>query len=134
MSSHPVARTATDGYSFVTRRLSPGVIRGKDRGCALPPLMASAWVCTFRPPSPSDKGTSMPRLPRLAITAALVLSTSVAVDGGAAASAATAPPGFGYGTPGFVDSAAPSSFSGAQFAGEPSVGVNWKSGAAMYMA
>src|SRR4051812_17726838 len=50
MSSHPAALAATDGYSFVTKRLSPGVIRGKDRRRGVPPLFSSAVVCTFCPP------------------------------------------------------------------------------------
>ncbi len=36
--------------------------------------------------------------------------------------------------PGFTNYAAPSSFTGANDAGEPSIGTNWKSGATMYQA
>ena len=86
---------------------------------------------------------------RLALSAALIVSATVVVDGGVA-SAATPPPGFGYGTPGFVNSAAPadleptyvvgtSQTGGAirndqNNAGEPSIGVNWNTGAALYQA
>src|SRR3954471_19489123 len=72
---------------------------------------------------------------QLAVSALITVVTSVgaSVLFTASVAAATAPAAFGYGTPTFTDSAAPSSFSGAEFAGEPSVGVNWKSGAAMYM-
>lgn len=70
---------------------------------------------------------------QLALSAALVLATTVSVDTGATASAATAPPAFGYGTPTFVNSAAPTTFFGNTTAGEPSIGVDWKTGAAMYM-
>ena len=71
---------------------------------------------------------------RFSLCSALVLSLSaVVIDGGSLASAASPPPAFGYGTAGFVTSAAPSSFSGATVSGEPSVGVDWKTGAAMYM-
>src|SRR5438270_636097 len=46
-------------------------------------------------------------LRQLALPAALVVAASfVIVDNGALASAATAPPAFGYGTPSFVTSAA----------------------------
>ena len=76
----------------------------------------------------------MTPLSRLALSAALVVSASVALDAGATVGAATAQTGFGYGAPGFVNSAAPADFSGATVAGEPSIGVNWQSGAAMYMA
>ena len=58
---------------------------------------------------------------------ALVVPIGVTVAAQTAAQAGTA---FGYGTPTYVNSAAPSSFSNAQFAGEPSVGVNWTSGGA----
>lgn len=70
---------------------------------------------------------------QLALSAALVLTASVGLDAGVSALAATAPPAFGYGTPTYVNSAAPSSFFGATTAGEPSIGVDWKTGAAMYM-
>src|SRR3954470_11781657 len=87
-------------------------------------------------------------LPRLALSAALVLTATVAV-GGSAADATTAPPGFGYGTPGFVNSAAAADLDqtvvarlpGRGFgrsvpdnASEPSIGVNWNTGAALYQA
>jgi hypothetical protein len=67
-----------------------------------------------------------------AITVALSGGAFVAI--GSLATPAGAAGAFGTGTPEFVNSAAPSSFSGATVAGEPSVGVNWKSGAGMYMA
>ena len=89
-------------------------------------------------------------LRRTSLCSALVLALSVVVvDGGSLASAATAPPAFGYGTPGFVNSAAPSDLqptvvaglpglglqrSDQDFAGEPSIGVNWNTGAALYQA
>src|SRR3954466_4036085 len=82
----------------------------------------------------------MRRLRRLAVCAAGCLAAStgalVAVD--QLASAATA--GFGYGSPAFVNSAAPATDSNAgtffssDNSGEPSIGINWNTGAAMYMA
>jgi hypothetical protein len=67
----------------------------------------------------------------VATSAVAVCVGALAIGGSAVAS--SPPTGFGYGTPSFEVSPAPSSFSGATVAGEPSVGVNWKSGAAMYM-
>jgi fibronectin type 3 domain-containing protein len=84
------------------------------------------------------------------LCSALVLAAGAVVGGGAPASAATAPPAFGYGTPAFVNSAAPSTLeptyvvgtsqtgglirNDQDFAGEPSIGVNWNTGAALYQA
>jgi fibronectin type 3 domain-containing protein len=68
---------------------------------------------------------------QLALFASLAAVASVVTAG--SVSAATAAPAFGYGTPTFLTSAAPSSFSGATVSGEPSIGVDWKTGAAMYM-
>ena len=56
-------------------------------------------------------------------SAALPLTTSEAATGV-----------FGYGPMTFVNSAAPSSYFSAAFAGEPSLGVNGRTGAALYMA
>src|SRR5436305_641691 len=58
---------------------------------------------------------------------------------GSALSASAAGGSFGTGTPEFVNSAAPSNIdqgllANVDFAGEPSVGVNWKSSAALYQA
>src|SRR5438128_12537888 len=47
------------------------------------------------------------------------------------------PPGVadaGTGTPTFVQYAAPSSLPNVNFAGEPSLGVNWNTGAVMYQS
>src|SRR4051794_41822581 len=76
--------------------------------------------------------------PRLAVAAAacLTATTGVVVAVGQSASAASV---FGYGAPEFVNSAAPADidqglFANVDFAGEPSIGVNWNSGAALYQA
>src|SRR3954453_3130878 len=82
----------------------------------------------------------MRRVHRLAACAAgcLVASTGALVAVDQLASAATA--GFGYGSPAFVNSAAPATDSNAgtffssDNSGEPSIGINWNTGAAMYMA
>ena len=81
--------------------------------------------------------------PVLVVTsvATLFVTTGIATTAGAATA------GFGYGTPGFVNSAAPSdltslvgvagnglNFNDTDFAGEPSIGVNWNTGAALYQA
>src|SRR5947209_13058342 len=95
--------------------------------------MAPARLCTFCPTPHAQQELLMRPMRQLALSAALVVTASVGIDGGATASAATAPPAFGYGTPSFVNSAAPSSFFGNTTAGEPSIGVDWKTGAAMYM-
>ena len=63
------------------------------------------------------------------------LGTLTTLTGSAAAAGAT----FGSGSPGFVNSAAPPDidqglFLNVDFAGEPSIGVNWNSGAALYQA
>ena len=76
--------------------------------------------------------------PRMVIaTASAVLTATVIVVQLTGASAST--PVFGNGTPGFVNSAAPATQPDGTFfqsanAGEPSIGVDWKTGAAMYMA
>jgi hypothetical protein len=74
----------------------------------------------------------------LALTAATtLLAASMTI---ADAMSATAAGGtFGTGTPEFVNSAAPSNidkglFANVDFAGEPSIGVDWKSGAALFQA
>lgn len=69
-------------------------------------------------------------LGRLALLVSLGLAAVAAVP----SSAATVAPSFGAGNPAFTVSAAPSSLSDAGYAGEPSLGVSWKSGNAMYMA
>lgn len=65
---------------------------------------------------------------------AIAATANILVSGSAAAGV-----DFGYGSPTFVNSAAPSDidqglFLNAEFAGEPSVGVNWNTGAGMYQA
>ena len=80
---------------------------------------------------------------RLALLAALTgLTASSLVGLGEGAAQATTPV-FGYGTPTFVSSAAPEGFDWLKAttlyedqdsAGEPSIGVNWKTGKAMFMA
>src|SRR3954468_18086308 len=78
----------------------------------------------------------MRRSRALALTAAGLLAVSMTVAESFSASAAT--PAFGTGTPAFVTSTAPaydgSTFFQSDNAGEPSIGVNWTSGAAMFMA
>lgn len=76
-------------------------------------------------------------LRRLALSAAIVV-VSTTVSGGGLALASGPAPAFGYGTPTFVNSAAPLS-DGTQFfnsdgAGEPSIGIDWQTGNAMYQA
>src|SRR4051795_8260216 len=73
----------------------------------------------------------------LVLTAATALFAGVGLD--TALSAGAAGGTFGTGTPEFVNSAAPSDidqglFANVDFAGEPSIGVNWNSGAALYQA
>lgn len=65
---------------------------------------------------------------RLAVLAGLLVTAVAAAPSGAAA------PVFGSGTPGFVLSAAPAALRNADNAGEPSLGLNWKSGNALFMA
>jgi len=64
----------------------------------------------------------------------LVLGSAVAllVTGTTAANATTAQAVFGYGAPAFEISAAPSSFANADFSGEPSIGVDWNTGAGLF--
>jgi hypothetical protein len=76
---------------------------------------------------------------RLALSAVgcLLAGTGTVLVVDQLASAATT--GFGFGSPGFVNSAAPSDidqglFANVDFAGEPSVGVDWNTGAALYQA
>ena len=69
-----------------------------------------------------------PRLARLTVLAGLLVAAVAAAPSGAAA------PVFGAGAPSFVVSAAPSDLPNADNAGEPSLGVNWKSGNAMFMS
>src|SRR4051794_2264929 len=90
------------------------------------------------------------RLPTTARSASMrssrvlvIAAASVAAAAGAVL-AGTLPAGaaggsFGPGAPEFVTSAAPSGidkgfFANVDFAGEPSIGVNWNSGAALYQA
>ena len=70
----------------------------------------------------------------LSCAATLALSSGAFVAVSSLSGAAQATSTFGTGTPEFVNSAAPADFSGANFAGEPSIGINWKTGKAMYMA
>jgi hypothetical protein len=74
-------------------------------------------------------GGTRSRAVRLTLLAALALAAGAALPSGAAT-----PPAFGHGTPGFVVSAAPSELPSADFAGEPSLGVNWRTGQALFMS
>src|SRR3954447_17058965 len=67
-------------------------------------------------------------LARVALLAGVGMAAAAAVPSGAATAA------FGTGAPGFVVSAAPAALPNAANAGEPSLGVSWKSGNAMFMA
>jgi len=73
----------------------------------------------------------------LFLSAATVLLAGAALDVAGPATAATG--SFGTGTPEFVNSAAPAgidqgAFANVGFAGEPSLGTDWKTGAALYQA
>jgi hypothetical protein len=68
------------------------------------------------------------RLARLAVLAGLATAAAIAAPSGAAT------PVFGNGTPSFVVSAAPAGLNNADYAGEPSLGVSWKSGNALFMS
>jgi hypothetical protein len=74
----------------------------------------------------------------LALAAATCVAATAGVIVAVESTASAATSVFGYGTPEFVNSAAPASdgstFFNSDNAGEPSIGVNWNSGAAMYMA
>ncbi|HET7311521.1 MAG TPA: sialidase family protein [Mycobacteriales bacterium] len=78
----------------------------------------------------------MRRSRALALAAATLLAASLTVAETLSASAATT--SFGSGAASFVTSTAPaydgSSFFQSDAAGEPSIGLDWKTGAAMYMA
>jgi hypothetical protein len=67
---------------------------------------------------------------RLALLAAVGLAAVAAAPSGAA----TSPAAFGTGAAQFVVSAAPSELPSVGYAGEPSLGVNWKSGNALFMS
>src|SRR4051794_10868326 len=82
-------------------------------------------------------GADMRRSRALVLAATTALFAGVGLD--TALSAGAAGGTFGTGTPEFVNSAAPSDidqglFANVDFAGEPSIGVNWNSGAALYQA
>jgi hypothetical protein len=64
----------------------------------------------------------------MALLTGLGLAAVAAVPSGAAA------PVFGTGAPSYVVSVAPSELRNSDFAGEPSLGVSWKSGNALFMA
>jgi hypothetical protein len=80
----------------------------------------------------------------------LAAAATLAAAGGSLASltvaASAGPTTFGFGSPDFVNSAAPSTLTSdfgpggallindTDIAGEPSIGINWKTGAALYMA
>jgi hypothetical protein len=66
----------------------------------------------------------------LSVSALSLMATALTVTPASAA----APPAFGYGPMTFTNSAAPAAFFSAPFAGEPSLGINGKTGAALYMA
>jgi hypothetical protein len=80
----------------------------------------------------------MRALERLAVAATCCVTTAAAVVVAINPTSAAAASAFGSGTPEFVNSVAPASdgstFFNSDNAGEPSVGINWNSGAAMYMA
>jgi len=65
------------------------------------------------------------------ISATVVIAAGLAatIPGSSAASTT-----FGYGTPAFTNSSAPSSIVGADNAGEPSIGTDWTTGAMLYQA
>src|SRR3954463_1980850 len=82
-------------------------------------------------------GADMRRSRALVLAATTALFAGVGLD--TALSAGAAGGTFGTGTPEFVNSAAPADidqglFANVGFAGEPSIGVNWNSGAALYQA
>src|SRR3954454_16865301 len=73
----------------------------------------------------------------LVLAAATALLAGVSLDTAMTAGAAGGT--FGTGSPEFINSAAPADidqglFLNVEFAGEPSIGVNWNSGAALYQA
>ena len=72
-------------------------------------------------------------VPRLLLVAGLVLAAALGGPAQARTRAAAAP-SFGTGVPAFVVSAAPSTLTSAQYAGEPSLGLSWKSGHGLFMA
>src|SRR4051794_9306695 len=92
---------------------------------------------TVGEPSLPQPGADM-RPPRVLVLAATTaLFTGGTLDTAMTAGAAGGT--FGTGTPEFVNSAAPADidqglFLNVEFAGEPSIGVNWNSGAALYQA
>lgn len=69
-------------------------------------------------------------LARLALVAGLGVAVVAAVPSGAA----TRAPSYGAGSPSFIVSAAPAGLGNADYAGEPSLGVSWKSGNALFMS
>ena len=79
---------------------------------------------------------------RLALAAVSCLAATGGVVTAVTLPAGAATPAFGYGTPEFVNSAAPADvdvipvagFAGVDNAGEPSIGLNWNTGAALYQA
>ncbi|MFN2464332.1 MAG: fibronectin type III domain-containing protein [Candidatus Dormibacteria bacterium] len=78
-----------------------------------------------------------PRLKRTLSRAGVLVAVFAATGAltvGAPSGLATTAPGFGYGTPSLVNYAAPSSLANSSNAGEPSIGVNWNTGSAMYQA
>lgn len=72
----------------------------------------------------------MPRLLRLALLASVGVAALAAAPSGAASPA----PSYGAGDPSFVVSAAPSTLPNANSAGEPSLGVSWKSDNAFFQS
>jgi hypothetical protein len=77
-----------------------------------------------------------PSLARALAAAAVTLATGVA---GIAHPAAATESRFGHGDPGFVNSAAPADIdkgplANVDVAGEPSIGINWTTGAALYQS
>jgi hypothetical protein len=70
-----------------------------------------------------------PRAVRLALLAGVALAAAAAVPSGAAVA-----PAFGTGSVGFVVSAAPADLRNSDVAAEPSLGVSWKSGNALFMS
>jgi hypothetical protein len=73
-------------------------------------------------------------MPRALPLVRIALLAGVGLTAVAAAPSGAAPAVFGKGTPGFVVSAAPANLRNADFAGEPSLGLNWKTGNGLFMS
>src|SRR4051795_7814772 len=100
----------------------------------LDPLYALPYGRTAALPQP---GADMRPSRVLVLAATTALFTGVTLDTAMTAGAAGGT--FGTGTPEYVNSAAPADIDqglllNVEFAGEPSIGVNWNTGAALYQA